>query len=214
MSDGQPTGFFNRASVVLFLVFTIPAALTIAGVYYVALQGRVPGGEDSACVIALTDETDLQIEIYDYVAGLVRFETQTASIRTADAEWQILFSDTMPLPQPFNCENAVTRLDERNIIIKNQKSLAWSDDNGLTWQSHHVCDDPRPISGRCDAEALSYAAVDLNVDGSGMITVIQSAVDDFGEPQRDADGHPIVDEQWQLQTTDAGRTWLVIATDD
>ena len=97
MSDGQPTGFFNRASVVLFLVFTIPAALTIAGVYYVALQGRVPGGEDSACVIALTDETDLQIEIYDYVAGLVRFETQTASIRTADAELQILFSDTMPL---------------------------------------------------------------------------------------------------------------------
>lgn len=211
MSDGQPTSFFNRSGFVIFIIFTIPAALTMAGIYYVALQGRVPGGEDRACVVSLTDDTDLQIEIYDYVAGLVRFETQTASIRNNDDDnWQALFSDTIPIPQSFDCENGVTRLDEQNIIIQNQKSLAWSSDNAVTWQTHNVCDDPRPTSGRCDPEALSYADVTINADGSGNIIVIESAVDDFGEPQRDADDNPIVDEQWQLQTTDAGVTWQLI----
>ncbi|MEM9951124.1 MAG: hypothetical protein AAF846_05980 [Chloroflexota bacterium] len=207
MSDEQPNGFFNRASVVLFLVFTIPASLTLAGTYYVASQGRVPGGEDTACEVAITNETDLRLEIYAYTAGLVDFETQTVSVRTPDEEFIQLFSDTIPVPRPLTCDNVLTRLDDDNLILQNQKSLAWSNDNGQTWHVHNVCDDPRPTSRRCDAEALSLNNVALNPNGSGIMMVIESAVDEFGEPQRDAEGNPIADDQWQLSTTDYGRTW-------
>lgn len=210
MPDEQPNGFFNRASVVLFLLFVIPASLTLAGVYYVAIQGRVPGGVDTFCERSITETTELRIDTYDYTAGLVEFQTQAVSIRNdADADWTELFSDTIPIPRPLTCDSVLTRLDDDNLVLQNQKSVAWSNDNGVTWQVQNVCDDPRP-SNRCDAEALNVIDVNFNIDGTGTITIIESAVDEFGEPQRDDNGNLIADDEWQLTTSDYGATWLLI----
>lgn len=205
--EQQPTGFFNRAIVVLFLVFTIPATLSLAGMYYVAIQGRIPGGEDSFCETTLSASIYLRIDIYAYRAGLVNFETQTFSVSEDGENWNELFSDTIPAPDPIECDTAYQLLDEQNILVQNQKSISWSSDAGVTWYTHHVCDDPRPAGGRCDAESLIYSEVSLNVDGTGTLLVIESEVDEFGEPQRDANNNPIVDNQWQLQTENAGETW-------
>lgn len=207
--EQQPTGFFNRASVVLFLVFTIPTVLTLAGMYYVVIQGRIPGGEDSYCETNISASIHLRIDLYAYTAGLVNFESQTFSVSEDGENWNELFSDTIPVPDPIECDTAYQLLDEQNIVLQNQKSLAWSSDAGMTWHVHRVCDDPRPTGGRCDAESLIYAEVDLNTDGTGTVRVIESEVDEFGEPQRDANNNPLVDNQWQLLTENAGEIWTL-----
>lgn len=205
----QPSGFLNRASVVIFLVFTIPASLTLAGMYYLILQGRVPGGTDTFCETTLNSTTSVRIDTYAYTAGLVEFETQTVSVSDDGATGNELFSDTIPHPQTLNCDNVLTRLDDSNLVLSNQKSLAWSNDNGDTWQVHRVCDDPRPTGGRCDAESLNFAEMELYPDGTGRLLVIESTVDDFGEPQRDENNQPLVDASWELITENAGIDWTL-----
>ena len=207
--EQQPSGFFNRASVVIFLVFTIPAALTLAGMYYVVIQGRIPGGVDSFCETSISSTIHLRIDMYDYRAGLVEFETQTFSVSDDGENWNELFSDTIPVPGSLACDSAYELLDENNIILQNRKSIAWSPDAGLSWNVHAVCDDPHLAQGRCDAEALNFTEVDLNADGMGSLLVIESEVDEFGEPQRDENNNPIVDNQWRLSTDNAGETWTL-----
>jgi len=213
--DTQPQGFLNRSLVTLFLVFTIPAALTLAGTYYVAQTGRVPGGEDTFCERAITDDVSFRIDVYTYTAGLVQFQTQTFSYRqeniasTASDEWITLFSDTMPNPETVACETNVLQLNDSNIVLQNQKSMAWSSDGGSTWAIHNICDDPRPQSGRCDAETLNIVDTQFNADGTGILYVQESAVDGFGEPQRDDNNNPIADDEWRLLTDDFGQTWFL-----
>jgi len=207
--EQQPSGFFNRASVVIFLVFTIPAVLTIAGMYFVIVQGRIPGGVDSFCETDISSTIRLRIDKYDYRAGLVDFETQTFSVSEDGENWNELFSDTIPVPGSLECDSAYDLLDENNIVLQNQKSIAWSADAGINWTIHSVCDDPHQAQGRCDAEALNFAEIDLRPDGTGSLLVIESEVDEFGEPQRDANNNPIVDNQWRLSTDDAGETWTI-----
>lgn len=208
--EGQPSGFFNRAAVVLFFVFSIPAALTIAGYYYVVIQGRIPGGRDSFCVTEIHDELSLRIDMYNYTAGLVPFETQTFSVSADGENWMELFADTIPHSQGANCDMSVSQLSPDNVVLYSQKTIAWSSDAGINWAIHNVCDTPRPSNGRCDAETLNYTEMEFNPDGTGSLTVIESEVDDFGEPQRDENGNPIVIEQWQLITSDSGETWLLV----
>ncbi len=205
--EQQPSGFFNRASVVLFLVFTIPAVLSLAGMYYVIIQGRIPGGVDSYCETAISDTIRLRIDMYDYRAGLVDFETQTFSVSDDGENWNELFSDTIPVPGSLECDSVYNLLDENNIVLQNRKSIAWSADAGLSWNVHGVCDEPHLAQGRCDAEALNFLEVDLNVDGTGSVLIIESEVDEYGEPQRDENNNPIVDNQWRLSTENAGETW-------
>ncbi|MGJ3238344.1 MAG: hypothetical protein ACFE0Q_06525 [Anaerolineae bacterium] len=207
--EQQPSGFLNRAVVVLLLVFSIPAGLTALGTYYVAVQGRVPGGAERQCERVITSDSTLRVDIYAYVAGLVEFETQTVSIRVGNNDWQELFSDTIPVPQPLDCDNVLTELNDQHHLLHNQKSVAWSSDGGVTWQVQRVCDDPRPSSGRCDAETLQYAQVEASPDGQGSLLVVQSDVDDFGEPQRADDGQSIIVNQWRLLTDDAGQSWTL-----
>lgn len=209
--DEQPRGFLNRGLVVIILTFSIPALLTAAGTYYVAVQGRVPGGEDSTiCQRTLADSVDVRLDIYAYTAGLVEFETQSISVRDTaarDADWRELFADTMPSPRDFTCDDNIRILGEDSILLYNQKTIAVTVDNGTTWHTHNVCDDPRPQGNRCDSEALNYASIDIQADGGGRLLVQESAVDEFGEPQRDADGNPIPSDEWVLLTTDGGMTW-------
>lgn len=208
--EGQPSGFLNRAIVVLFLVFSIPAALTVAGTYYVAIQGRVPGGSESFCETTINEELSIRIDIYSYTAGLVPFETQTFSVSDDGENWTELFADTMPHPQEASCEASISQLDENNILLYSQKTVAWSSDGGANWSVHNVCDSPQPSNGRCDTETLNYSDMDFNADGTGSLTVIESDVDDFGEPQRDEDSNPLIVEQWQLTTSNSGQNWSLV----
>ena len=198
----------------LFLLFTIPASLTLAGVYYVAQQGRIPGGEDSSCIADISDNVQVRIDIYAYRAGLVNFETQTFSVSDENDNWQELFADTIPVPQAVDCESNITMLDANNIILQTQKTIAWSADAGETWQIHNVCDSPRLDEGRCDAETLTYAEIDLQADGTGRLLVQQSEVDEFEEPQRDENNNPIVIAQWELITNNAGVDWSLVGSSD
>ncbi len=210
----QSRGFLNNSLVLLFLLFTIPASLTLAGVYYVAQQGRIPGGEDSSCIADISDNVQVRIDIYAYRAGLVNFERQTFSVSDENDNWQELFADTIPVPQAVDCESNITMLDANNIILQTQKTIAWSADAGETWQIHNVCDSPRPDEGRCDAETLTYAEIDLQADGTGRLLVQQSEVDEFEEPQRDENNNPIVIAQWQLITNNAGVDWSLVGSSD
>lgn len=210
----QSRGFLNNSLVLLFLLFTIPASLTLAGVYYVAQQGRIPGGDDSSCIADISDNVQVRIDIYAYRAGLVNFETQTFSVSDENDNWQELFADTIPVPQAVDCESNITMLDANNIILQTQKTIAWSADAGETWQIHNVCDSPRPDEGRCDAETLTYADVDLQADGTGRLLVQQSEVDEFEEPQRDENNNPIVIAQWELITDNSGVDWSLVGSSD
>ena len=210
----QSRGFLNNSLVLLFLLFTIPASLTLAGVYYVAQQGRIPGGEDSSCIADISDNVQVRIDIYAYRAGLVNFETQTFSVSDENDNWQELFADTIPVPQAVDCESNITMLDANNIILQTQKTIAWSADAGETWQIHNVCDSPRLDEGRCDAETLTYAEIDLQADGTGRLLVQQSEVDEFEEPQRDENNNPIVIAQWELITDNAGVDWSLVGSGD
>ena len=210
----QSRGFLNNSLVLLFLLFTIPASLTLAGVYYVAQQGRIPGGEDSSCIADISDNVQVRIDIYAYRAGLVNFETQTFSVSDENDNWQELFADTIPVPQAVDCESNITMLDANNIILQTQKTIAWSADAGETWQIHNVCDSPRLDEGRCDAETLTYAEIDLQADGTGRLLVQQSEVDEFEEPQRDENNNPIVIAQWELITNNAGVDWSLVGSSD
>ncbi|MEL6307870.1 MAG: hypothetical protein AAFN11_05940 [Chloroflexota bacterium] len=215
--DEQPQGFFNRGLVVILLTFSIPAILTIAGTYYVAVQGRVPGGEDSTiCQQALTESTDVRLDVYAYTAGLVEFETQSILVRdtsATDTEWQTLFSDTMPSPETFTCDTNIQQVSETVFLLFNQKTIAISSDSGNTWRTHNICDDPRPQGNRCDSEALNYASIDIQADGTGELLVQESAVDEFGEPQRDESGNPIPSAEWTLLTDDVGVTWRLASSE-
>lgn len=210
----QSRGFLNNSLVLLFLLFTIPASLTLAGVYYVAQQGRIPGGDDSSCIADISDNVQVRIDIYAYRAGLVNFETQTFSVSDENDNWQELFADTIPVPQAVDCESNITMLDANNIILQTQKTIAWSADAGETWQIHNVCDSPRLDEGRCDAETLTYAEIDLQADGTGRLLVQQSEVDEFEEPQRDENNNPIVIAQWELITDNAGVDWSLVGSSD
>ncbi len=205
--DQQPQGFLNRSFVVLVLTFTIPALLTLAGTAYVATRGRIPGGVDSFCERTLNENIATRINIYDYQAGLVQFETQTFLVRENGGELRELFADTIPAPKPTTCETNIIELDTSIFLLQSQKTIAWSNDAGQSWQIQNVCDDPRPTNSRCDAETLNFADVLINADGTGQLTVQESIVDEFGEPQRDVDDDPIVANQWTIITTDAGQTW-------
>lgn len=212
--EQQPKGFLNNSFVLLFLLFTIPASLTLAGVYYVAQQQRIPGGEDSFCIAEVSDKTQVRIDIYAYQAGLVQFETQAFSVSEDGETWDELFEDTIAVPQGIDCISNITHLDDTNIILQTQKTIAWSSDTGETWQVHNICDSPRPDEGRCSPVTLSYAEIDLNADGIGRLLVHQSEVDEFEEPQRDADNNPIIVNQWQLVTDNAGLTWSLEVSAD
>lgn len=216
MADEQQSqGILNNSFVLLFLLFTIPASLTLAGVFYMSQQQRIPGGADSFCVRDISDNTQVRLDIYAYTAGLVQFETQSFSVSDdAGENWLELFEDTIPVPLELNCDNGIRYLDDDNIILQTQKTIAWSADRGNTWQTHNVCDSPRPDEGRCDAETLTFAEIDLQADGSGRLMVQQSEVDEFEEPQRDENNNPIVVAEWELITEDAGENWVLANIND
>lgn len=213
--ENQSQGILNNSFVLLFLLFTIPASLALAGVFYVAQQQRIPGGEDSFCVRDISDNIQVRINIYAYTAGLVQFETQSFSVSDDNGEnWRELFDDTIPVPLDLTCDNGISYLDADNIILQTQKTIAWSADRGDTWQIHNVCDSPRPNEGRCDAETLIFSDIDLQVDGTGSLLVQQSEVDEFEEPQRDENNNPIVVDEWQLITENAGLEWVLVSAND
>lgn len=212
--EQQSQGFLNQSAVLLFLLFTIPALLTLGGVYYVAQQGRIPGGDDKSCITDISDTVQVRIDIYAYRAGLVNFETQTFSVSNDGENWRELFADTIAVPQPVNCETSITYLDDDNIILQTQKTIAWSSDAGETWQVHNICDSPRPGEGRCAPETLTYAEIDLQADGTGRLLVQQSEVDEFEEPQRDENNNPIIVNQWELVTDSAGLEWSLVESSE
>jgi hypothetical protein len=211
MQEEQPKGFFNRGIVALLTLFTIPALLTVGAMFVVIWMGRIPGGKDSFCERLLNDSSSVRFDIYAYQAGLSLFETQKISV-SQNGNWQELSSNTVQWPQGIDCENNIIELGSGVFLIYNEKTIALSDDNGATWQVQNVCDEPRPVSGRCDADPLSLIDISFTPDASGQFTVRESITDEYGQPLY-ANGLPRIANQWTLITNDAGRTWTLLSTD-
>jgi hypothetical protein len=211
MQDEQPQGFFNRGIIGLLMLFTIPALLTVGAMFVVIWQGRIPGGTESSCYQALNARDTVRLDVYDYQAGLSLFQTQKISV-TQNGRYQELSSDTVQWPHGINCKDNVLLLGTGVYLIYSEKTVALSDDYGETWQVHNVCDDPRPGSGRCDAEPLNLIDLSFAEDGSGRLTVRESITDEYGQPLYE-NGLPRIASQWTVRTIDAGRSWTLESSD-
>lgn len=211
MQDEQPKGFINRGINGLLILFTIPALLTVGAMFVVIWMGRIPGGNETICEQNLNDSLTARLTIYAYQAGLSLFETQTIAVNQ-NGTWQELASDTVQWPQGISCENNIIELGTGVFLLYNEKSLALSDNNGETWQVYNVCDEPRPVSGRCDADPLALHNINIDESGAGQFTVRQSITDEYGQPLYE-NGLPRLAGEWTITTSDAGRNWRLQSTD-
>lgn len=208
MEDTQAQGFWNRGINGLLAVFTIPALLTIGAMFIVIWLGRIPGGEETYCERTLGASSTIRLTTYAYQAGLSLFQNQHISVNG-----QELTVDTVQWPAGINCDNNIFELSTGVYLLYNEKTILLSDDAGETWQRYNVCDEPRPIAGRCDADPLSLLNITFAADASGSFTVRQSITDEYGQPLYDENNQPRIASEWVIRTNDAGRTWLLESTD-
>jgi hypothetical protein len=207
MQDEQPKGFLNRGITGLLLLFSIPALLTIGAMFVVIWIGRIPGGDDRLCQRQLSETITAEISVYAYQAGLSRFELQTISVNGSD-----LAVDDVGWPHGINCDENIVELSEGVYLLYTEKTIILSDNAGESWQSYNVCDEPRPSSGRCDAEPLSLLNISFDASAVGQFTVRESITDEYGQPLYE-NGQPRIASEWRIRTDDAGRNWLLESTD-
>lgn len=205
MQDKQSSGFFNRSIVALSVMFIVPALLVVVGFFYVALQGRIPGGTDTSCERTSEDMT-VRIDVYAYQSGLALFQLQTFSLSEDGSTWRELFQDDVRAPRSINCDDNIVQVSDTMLLLFNRKTVAISVDTGATWQFHHVCDEPLPIDGRCDADSINIVSIDLAENGQGRILVQESIVDEYGEPLTE-NGEALIKQEYALLTSDFGNTW-------
>ncbi|MCA9914863.1 MAG: hypothetical protein KC496_16030 [Anaerolineae bacterium] len=202
------SGFWNNAIVGLLVMFTIPALLTVGGVWIVAQQGKIPGGTTRSCEQFFGETTGFRVEQYKYQAGLTPF-AQEAIFATTDggSTWNEIFSNTVTAPETLDCENNIRQLSEEVYLLQNQKGISITPDAGATWYTHGVCDDPRPQSGRCDADPLRLRNFALDATtGAGSVDVIRAVVDEYGLPITD-NGEIRIADTYTLVTDDYGESW-------
>ncbi len=204
----EHNGILNNAIVGLLLLFTIPALLTVGGVWIVAQQGRIPGGATRSCEQFYSESLGFRIEQYNYQAGLTPFAEETFFATTdGGATWEEVFANTVIGPDALDCAAGIQQLSDDVYTLRNQKSVAITPDAGATWHTQNVCDDPRPETGRCDADPLRFRAFTLEVEsGSGSVVVNRAVVDEYGLPLTE-DGEVRVAETYTLTTDDYGQTW-------
>jgi hypothetical protein len=209
MQNEQSLGFFNRSIVALLIMFIAPAILVVGGFFFVAMQGRIPGGSESSCEQNLSDDLRFRLEIYAYQSGLTLFELQTFSISDDNGStWRELFEDDVRAPLAIDCENNILQLSDGIFLLFNRKTVAISPDTGLTWQIHHVCDNPRPTDNSCDADILNIVSVDIEESGQAQILIQESIVDVYGEPLTE-NGEALIKQEYVLSTSDLGYTWML-----
>lgn len=210
-NNDAPQGFLNNAIVGLLILFTIPAVLVVGGFVLVAQLGGVPGGETTTCERQVTDATTIRIETYAYTAGLTNYTQETFFAINRGDEQQIM-QDTVQAPRMnITCDNNIQVFDN-GLILFSPKSIAIRTDENQRWQVHNICDDPRPESGRCDADPLNIVAVNFTDATNGQIRIEESIVDEYGQPISE-DGDPLIAEAYILTTRDGGISWQVQTTE-
>lgn len=208
MQDEQSQGFLNRGINGLLLLFSVPALLTIGAMFIVIWMGRIPGGTETVCERQLDQTNTVRLTVYAYQAGLSRFETQTISVNGNE-----LASDTVQWPAGIDCKSNIIELSDTSYLLYTEKTIILSDNAGESWQLYNVCDEPRPTSGRCDADPLSLLNISFDASASGSFTVRQSITDEYGQPLYDENNQPRFASEWAIRTEDAGRSWLFVSTD-
>lgn len=210
----EPRGFLNNAIIGLALLFTVPALLTVGGVWLVAQQEQIPGGTETACERTLTETVVIRIEQYTYQAGLTPYEQQRFfHSQDGGTTWTLLFDDTVQAPRGLNCDDNIRVLDDGSYLLFNRKHIALSSDGGASWQTHYVCDAPRPTEERCDEEAVDFAAIEF-VDGQrGNLLVQRLVVDEYGMPLSE-NGEPLVTSSYTLSTQDGGEHWNITSVEE
>lgn len=207
-NTAERSGFLNNAIVGLLLLFTIPALLTVGGVWLVAQQGQIPGGTTRSCELFFGDATGFRVEQYIYQAGLTPF-AQEAFFATTDGgtTWSEIFGNTVIAPEELDCESSISQLSAAVYVLQNQKGIAITPDSGATWYTQSVCDDPRPASGRCDADPLRFRNFTLDAaSGTGSIEVSRAVVDEYGLPITEG-GEVRIADTYTLITENYGERW-------
>ncbi len=207
-NTAERSGFLNNAIVGLLLLFTIPAILTVGGVWLVAQQGRVPGGTTRSCELFFGDATGFRVEQYVYQAGLTPFAQETFFATTdGGTTWEEIFGSTVIAPETLDCTRNIRELSEGLYVLQNQKGIGITSDAGETWYTQNVCDDPRPATGRCDADPLRFRNFTLDTGtGTGSIEVSQAVVDEYGLPITE-NGEVRIANTYTLITDDYGQSW-------
>lgn len=205
--------WYQNPIVGLGIMFLIPALLVLGGFYVVGLYGQIPGGSTTVCERDLGDGSTARIEVYGYTAGLTYYERQTFAVSSAVGSWETVFEDEVQVPRGVNCEDHIRVLTDGTWLFFNSKSVALNSPQRDGWQVHHVCDDPRPEQGRCDADPLNITDVQF-VDGQqGTLLIQEGVVDEYGQPLFE-NGAPRLLAQYQLQTEDGGRSWQLVEGTD
>lgn len=210
--DDEQLGLLNNPLVGLLLLFGIPAGLVFGAAFVIAQVDRIPGGVDVACQVTLNDDLRVELNRYQYQAGLTTYETQSMAVAVNEqGEFITLFEDTVGNPLQTNCDHNIRQFAPGEVLLFTQKSVALTQNNGQSWQIHTVCDDPRPQTrGRCDTAILNFVDISFDSVEQGMIRVEQTAVDEYGNPVTDGGGAGIA-AVYHLQTEDAGDTWQLVS---
>jgi hypothetical protein len=202
----EKPNILNNALVVLAILFTVPALMVIGATWITAQYGRIPGGTTTACERTFGDVT-IQAELYRYQAGLTPYETETFYVLSGKGERIQFYRVDIQAPQDFDCETGIQQLDENTVLVATQKGIAISHDRGATWNTHSVCNPPRPVEGRCDEDPLNLVDITFKNPQQGQLVVQEAAIDQYGVIINDENGAPQIINEYILVTDDGGATW-------
>jgi hypothetical protein len=204
--NSEKPNIFNNALFVLAILFTVPALMVIGATWITAQYSRIPGGTETTCERTFDDVT-IQAQLYRYQAGLTPYETETFYVQSDNGEGVQFYRVDIQAPEDFNCETDIQQLDENTILIRTQKGVAISHDSGATWNTHSVCNSPRPIEGRCDEDPLNIVDITFETPQQGRLVVQEAVTDQYGVLVTDENGAPQIINEYILVTTDGGATW-------
>jgi hypothetical protein len=205
----EKPNIFNNAIVVLAIIFTVPALLVVGATLITAQYGRVPGGTETACERTF-DTVTIQAQKYRYQAGLTPYETQTFFAQSDSGERVQFYRVDIQAPENFDCESGIQQLDENTILVRTQKGIAISHDSGATWNTHSVCNTPRPIEGRCDEDPLNIVDITFENPQQGRLVVQEAVTDQYGVLVNGENGAPQIINEYILVTSDGGVTWNLV----
>jgi hypothetical protein len=183
----------------------------MAGFFFVAMQGRIPGGTDTSCERKLAEDISIRIDVYAYQSGLSLFQLQSFYVSENASTWRKLFEDDLHAPRNIDCDNNIVQISENTLLLFNGKTIAISSDKGATWQLSSLCEESLPLKPACDADALNIASIDLEESGQGRILIEESVVDEYGEAQTE-NGEALVKQEFVFLTSDFGKSWLLEAS--